>query len=116
MKIGEFITSNTSISFGFPQGRVLSPILFWLYNYDLPVKDSYDENFLLFADDLVKTYAIDQKNQETANKINENLAKLEEWLNYWRLKMAPEKCSYMFFSKNKKTGFNEKLDLTSIIK
>jgi hypothetical protein len=111
VKIGEFVTANTSISCGLPQGGVLSPILFSIYINDIPIKDNNEENSLLFADDLVETYAIDKINQEINNKINENLTKLEEWLNNWRLKMAPEKCSYMIFSKNKKTGYNEKLNL-----
>ena len=34
------------------------------------------------------------------------------WLNHWRLKVAPSKCCYMIFSKNKKSGEYEEMCLS----
>ena len=58
-------------------------------------------------------------NSETEKEINEHLKNIETWSKKWRLKMAPDKCSYIIFSKNKKTAkdewFNLKID-NSLIK
>ena len=53
---------------------------------------------MLFADDLVYYY-IYKKGEKTASlMISRQLIKLQEWLNKWRMKMAPQKCSYLVFS------------------
>ena len=43
-------------------------------------------------------------NSQSAHLINNQLIKLESWLNIWRLKMAPEKFNYSIFSKYFKGG------------
>ena len=35
---------------------------------------------------------------ELERQINKDLSDIEKWLNNWRLRMAPEKCSYLIFS------------------
>jgi hypothetical protein len=111
IKVNEHITPSTNIECGLQQGGVLSPLLFSIYINDLPINDSVDKHSLLFADDLAEMHILDEINETNTNTINAHLKKLENWLNKWRLKMAPEKCSYLIFSKNKKTGYNEKIDL-----
>ena len=67
----------------------------------------------MFADDLLSCFRFSGlgKNEGIELTINLYLRKLENWLNLWRLKMAPDKCCYTFFSKgaNMCTRFDLKL-------
>ena len=94
------------------QGAVLSPTLFSIYINDIPLNIINKESWsLLFADDLVYLKNIKLINQENENNINKHLSEIYKWNCNWRLKMAPEKCSYLLFSKNKKTAHLEQLAL-----
>ena len=105
VRVDTHTTNQYPITNGLPQGGVLSPVLFSLFINDIPLtNENKDEYSLLFADDLVDLFIVDTINENTSDYINERLKKLEEWLNKWRLKMAPEKCVYQVYSKNKKTG------------
>jgi len=46
-----------------------------------------------------------------SRNITMHLKTIEEWLNKWRLRMAPHKCSYIIFNSGKKDISNE-LNLT----
>jgi hypothetical protein len=112
VRINDYLTRKYEISNGLPQGGVMSPVLFSIFINDIPLNDeNTDEYSLLFADDLLDMFIVDMVTEETSNYINARLKTLEEWLNKWRLKMAPEKCNYQVFSKNKKTGKAETLNI-----
>ncbi len=111
IRINDIVTDNFKIQCGVPQGGVLSPILFSIFINDIPINQNEDEFSMLFADDLVEMFIVDKVNEETSAYINNHLKELEIWLNKWRLKMAPHKCNYLIFSKNKKTGYAESLDI-----
>ena len=67
------------ISCGVPQGSVLGPLLFLLYINDLP-NISKVLDFYLFADD-TNIYYESNSLQDLEKKINEELCKLQLWLN-----------------------------------
>jgi hypothetical protein len=44
-------------------------------------------------------------------KLNDYLQKLEKWMNQWRLSLAPHKCQYLIFSKNKRASREDSFEL-----
>ena len=52
-----------------------------------------------------------KKNPKAASvQINNHLEKIQKWLNRWRLKMAPHKCSYLVFT-NSNANLSDELNL-----
>ena len=70
-----------------------------------------NEDSLLFADDLAHLKEFDVINLRVEQEMNEHLEEIYNWNRKWRLKMAPEKCAYIIFSKNKKSQHLEWLKL-----
>ena len=96
------------IECGVPQGGVLSPTLFQIFINDIPTVNKEGETVLLFADDIVFLkrfkYLVSGKvcvnlKTETEKDIQEFLNNLENWMNDWRLSLAPHKCAQITFSK-----------------
>lgn len=112
VRVNDYTTAPNNIHCGLQQGGVLSPVLFAIYINDIPiVNNGINEHSMLFANDLAELFKMDKITDENTKKINDHLKKLENWLDDWRLKMSPEKCSYLIFSLNKKTGKSEQMDL-----
>ena len=72
-----------------PQGSVLGPILFVLYN-DLP--DIVKSTSKLFADD-TKLYNKVLKESNGGNIIQQDLHTLEKWSDTWLLRFNASKCN-----------------------
>ena len=109
VRVNDSFSNLFNIEAGVPQGGVLSPILFSIYINDIIFKSNNNIRILssLFADDLATSCA-SKKLVSIEKVLNVYLKKIEKWLNCWRLKMAPSKCNYMIFTKNKK---HKKLNL-----
>jgi hypothetical protein len=112
VRINNFITKQELIETGVPQGAVFSPALFSIYINDIPMNFSKNKFYsLLFADDLC-TFKIYKKNgKNTIASIQKYLESIENWLQIWRLSIAPHKCNYIVFTANKKNDAESQIDI-----
>ena len=93
------ISGKRIIRSGVPQGSIVGPTLFNLYINDIP-HDVQNQNSMIhiFADD---TLISGQSWEPTiaADRVQQNLILIEEWLEKWRLKINIDKCQAVLFSK-----------------
>ena len=76
---------------------ILGPCLLLFYINDLPVGIS--SKVRLFADDTIVYLTIN--NNSDANKLQDDLNKLERWEEKWKMQFHPEKCQVLTVSRNK---------------
>jgi hypothetical protein len=112
VKINEYSTEEFLIRVGVPQGAVLSPTLFSIYINDVCLENSANKSYTyLFADDIVYFVVYEEWSQELEDEMNNYLARLENWMNKWRLALAPHKCQYTIFTKNRRINTEKKFNL-----
>jgi hypothetical protein len=81
---------------GVPQGSILGPLLFLLYINDIFDYVNANTSFLyLYADDAKLGQRI--HNLSDCNILQDNLSKLCEWSNNWKMNFNAKKCCYMSF-------------------
>ena len=100
VKIGQEMSKECKIECGVPQGAVLSPTLFSIFVNDVPIKKSTNSKTLLFADDIASLTSFTDKIL-AQTEIQSYLDSLEDWMNKWRLKLAPHKCAQITFSRSR---------------
>ena len=83
---------------GTPQGSVLSPILFNAFMDDVWQLIPDGVELLQYADDICVYYK-SKDPKECERKIQETLDVIAKWAGVWRITMAPEKSSWMLFSR-----------------
>ena len=88
-------SKTAAVLSGIPQGTVLGPILFVIYIND--ILDNISSDGLLFADDAKIFRAIACK--EDSLKLQDDIARLEEWSDKWLLKFHPDKCHLLTLGK-----------------
>ena len=100
VQIKNFKSQIKSPTCGVPQGSILGPLLFILYINDLA--NVSDVLFpILFADD-TSVYIEADKESDLIKTLNEELAKLNIWLNANKLTINIAKSHYMFFHRGRR--------------
>ena len=91
----DYITDPKPLSVGVPQGAVLSPILFNVMMHDLPIDNNI--KIVTYADDitlLTSATKIEEAKRNMQNYLNSLIA----WLQKWKMKANPQKCTYQIFT------------------
>ncbi len=81
---------------GVPQGSVLDPVLFVIFINDMP--NNINSFLSLFADD-AKLYAR-SSTSEQRSIIQDDLSKLQSWLDTWQLHFNKAKCKTLYLGKD----------------
>ena len=90
---------NADVLSGVPQGSVLGPCLFLFYINDMPEGLHQETTVRLFADDTITYLAV--TNNQDAEKLQEDLTKLEKWEQTWQMKFHPDKCQVLTITRKK---------------
>ena len=85
---GDYSTCK-QVRSGVPQGTVLGPLMFLLYIND--IGDHLNHSTIrLFADDCLLYRTI--SNQDDADRLQDDLDKLQEWTETWQINFNAKKC------------------------
>lgn len=103
-KFGGATSAKEEINIGLPQGSKLAAVLFSLYMNDIK-SCLVHLMILLFADDTLLYYSGDNIN-DIVNKVNEDLERINKWLNVNKLKLNLPKTKYMVICKSDKDEYN----------
>ena len=96
---------------GVPQGSVLGPVLYLIYTADLPTTNN--SICATFADDTV-IMASHENPDKASIYLQENLNKIQDWLQIWRIKANESKSVHVTFTMKRKTCPPVKLNNTQI--
>ena len=96
VRLNDTVSSWSDVVSGVPQGSVLGPVLFLIFINDLP--DTVEGMVKIFADDC-KAFAKVSSDDEH-QKLQDNLDKLCDWSNTWKLNFNATKCKVLHFGPN----------------
>lgn len=88
------------IKAGVPQGSVLGPLLYLLFTSDIPAVEN--NMIATFADDTA-IMAVSKNYEESVNKVQNALCRIESWTKKWKIKLNENKSVHVDFT-NQKIG------------
>jgi len=94
IKFNGVLSEPIDVNFGVLQGLVLSPLLFLLYINDIMEMMTADCSIRLFADDAL-IYSTGFSRQEINDKLNEQMVRMDDWLNRNKLHLNVSKTKIM---------------------
>ena len=110
VKIKENVSSEKKMTCGVPQGSILGPLLFIMYINDI-CQVSETMSLILFADD-TNLFMKDKCLDTLANRMTEELDKIQDWLNCNKLSLNVLKTNFMIFTTNAKNrNLNKPLNI-----
>jgi len=103
-KFGGVTSAKIPTRLGVPQGSKLASELFLLYVNDI-IKSVVHSKLALFADDTL-VYISGKNVQEVVDKLNEDLSRVNSWLNVNKLKLNVHKTKYMILNNGKNSDLD----------
>ena len=91
-------SDSVPVTSGVPQGYVLGPILFLVYNNHLP--ENVTSQVRLFADDTAMYLTMEGANDSSV--FQQDLDRLSVWKSDWNMEFNPSKCQVVQVSGYKK--------------
>ena len=105
IELGDIKSKTLNISTGIPQGSILGPLLFIIYINDIS-QSSEMFNFITYADDTTLSSTLNNfknsENIDAGSLINDELGKINEWLEINKLSLNINKSRYMLFHRPNK--------------
>ena len=99
---GDCRSDEVRMEGGCPQGAILSPPLFVIYDSDAPIKlDGDNASGAIFADD-TSVWCVGDSVDEAVIRLQSRLHHLDDWSKRWRMAPAPAKSSLICFSKQRR--------------
>ena len=101
VKFGDEQSTILLLKCGVPQGSILGPLLFLIYINDM-INSSKLLKYILFADDST-LYASHSDLNYLVNLINEEIKKVQNWIQANKLTLNIKKTHYIIFARCRKT-------------
>jgi hypothetical protein len=98
VKIGDYVSEDSVVSFGVPQGSVLGPTLFLVYINELTNIQIQDGHVISYADDTAVIFTAESWDSVHA-AAEKGLHKVNNWLTSNLLTLNTDKTNYICFSK-----------------
>ena len=109
VRVGSSLSDEQTLNIGIPQGSILGPILFIIYNNDLP-RISSRLTTTLFADDT--NFSLTHKDYDSmVGLMNTELSKIHDWTVANRLTINNTKTELLLFSNRNPIHNNEQIIL-----
>ena len=97
VRIQDKFSATHNLTYGVPQGSVLSPVLYNLYIYDLPKTKC---ELALFADDTA-IFTSSKLVKPIEKKLSSDINTLNKYYNKWKITINNDKTQAIFFSNRK---------------
>lgn len=91
-------SSSHPLSYGVPQGAVMSPCLYNIFTHDIPTNSKHET--AQFADDVAK-YATNRLCKPIVNSLNQAANSTKRYMRKWKIKVNGNKTKAMYITKRR---------------